>query len=195
MHPKEEKTFLMIKPDGVRKGLIGEVIKRLEQRDLKVVALEMFHATKEQINDHYPKDEKWITRLGEKTLATYQKYGYDAQKELGTTDAAKIGKDVRGWLVDFMISAPMVKMVIQGIHAVDMVRKIVGPTMPYLAEMGTIRGDYSADSPALANKEKRAVQNLVHASETPDEAAHEIAFWFGKEKGKIFSYKRFGIDE
>ncbi len=185
----------MIKPDGVRKGLVGGVIKRLEQRDLKVVALEMFHATKEQIHDHYPKDEKWITRLGEKTLSTYAKYNYDAKKELGTTDALKIGKIVRGWLIEFMISAPMVRMVVQGVHAVDMVRKIVGPTMPYLAEMGTIRGDYSADSPALANKEKRSVMNLVHASETPEEAKHEIAFWFGKEKGKIFSYKRFGIDE
>ena len=70
-HPKEEKTFLMIKPDGVRKGLTGEIIKRVEQRDLKVVALEMFQPTRKQIDDHYPKDEKWITRLGEKTLATY----------------------------------------------------------------------------------------------------------------------------
>lgn len=192
-HPKEEKTFLMIKPDGVRKGLVGEIIKRIEQRDLKVVALEMFHATKEQIDGHYPKDEKWITRLGEKTLATYEKYGYDAKKELGTTDANTIGKDVRKWLVEFMISAPMVRMVVQGIHAVDMVRKIVGPTMPYQAPMGSIRGDYSADSPALANKEKRAVQNLVHASETPEEAEHEIEFWF--KKAPVFSYKRFGIDE
>lgn len=195
MHPKEEKTFLLVKPDGVRKGLVGEVIKRLEQRDLKVVALEMFHATEQQVHDHYPKDEKWIHRLGEKTLATYQKYGYDALADFGTTEAAKIGPEIRKWLVTYMTSAPMVKMVVQGIHAVDMVRKIVGPTMPYMAEMGTIRGDYSADSPALANKEKRAVQNLVHASETPDEAEHEIEFWFGKEKRKIFNYKRYGIDE
>ncbi len=192
-HPKEEKTFLMIKPDGVRKGLIGEIIHRVEQRDLKVVALEMFQPTRDQIHNHYPKDEKWIARLGEKTLATYAKYGYDAEKELGTTDAMKIGTQVRDWLLDFMTSAPMVRMVVQGIHAVDMVRKIVGPTMPYQAEMGTIRGDFSADSPALANKEKRAVMNLVHASETPEEAAHEIEFWFGKSP--VFAYKRFGIDE
>jgi nucleoside-diphosphate kinase len=193
MHPKEEKTFLLIKPDGVRKGLIGEIIARLEQRDLKVVAMEMFEPTREQIDAHYPKDEVWIKRVGEKTLATYEKYGYDAKTELGTTDALTIGKQVRGWLVDFMVSAPLVRAVIQGIHAVDMVRKIVGPTMPYQAEMGTIRGDYSADSPALANKEKRAVMNLVHASETPDEARHEIEFWFGKSP--IFKYKRFGVDE
>lgn len=193
MHPKQEKTFLMIKTDGVRKGLIGEVIKRLEQRDLKIVALEMFQATKEQVDGHYPKDPKWIQRLGEKTLATYQKYGYDAKKEVGTTDAAKIGKQVRNWLIDYLTCAPMVRMVVQGIHAVDMVRKIVGETMPYQAQMGTIRGDFSADSPALANKEKRAVMNLVHASETSDEAKHEIDFWF--KDSPVFTYKRFGVDE
>jgi nucleoside-diphosphate kinase len=193
MHPKEEKTFLLIKPDGVRKGLIGEIIARIEQRDLKVVALEMFLPKREQIDAHYPRSEEWMKRLGEKTLATYEKYGYDAQTELGTTDPLTIGRQVRSWLVDFMVSAPLVRAVIQGIHAVDMVRKIVGPTMPYQAEMGTIRGDYSADSPALANKEKRAVMNLVHASETPEEARHEIEFWFGKST--IHQYKRFGVDE
>ena len=183
----------MIKPDGVRKGLIGEVIKRVEQRDLKVVALEMFQPTLEEMDAHYPKDEKWIARVGDKTLATYEKYGVDPVGALGTADNLEIGKQVRGWLIEYMISAPLVKMVIQGVHAVDMVRKIVGPTMPYLAEMGTIRGDYSADSPTIANTEKRAIMNLVHASETPDEAKHEMEHWFGKEP--IYSYKRFGVDE
>ncbi len=191
-HPKEEKTYVMIKPDGVKKGLIGQVIGRFEQRDLKIVALEMFQPTREQVDNHYPKDEKWITRLGEKTSATYEKYGYDLS-ELGTTDLFEIGKKVRGWLLDFMISAPLVKIVVQGVHAVDVVRKIAGPTMPYLADMGTIRGDFSIDSPALANKEKRAVMNIIHASETPEEAEHEIKYWFGKSP--IHSYKRFGVDE
>ncbi len=193
-HPKEEKTFLMLKPDAVRKGLIGEIIKRLEQRDLKIVALEMFQPTKEQIDEHYPKDEAWIKRLGQKTLATYEKYGYKAKDELGTDSDLEIGKEVRKWLVEYMTSAPLVRMVAQGIHAVDVVRKIVGPTLPYLAEMGTIRGDFSIDSPLLANKEKRAVMNLIHASETPEEAAHEIEHWFGKD-AKIYNYKRFGVDE
>ena len=192
-NPKEEKTFLMIKPDGVRKGLIGEIIKRLEQRDLKIVALEMFNPTKEEIDNHYPKDEKWISRLGDKTLATYEKYGYNPTKELGTNDNGKIGKMVRGWLVDFMASAPLVRMVIQGVHAVSMVRKIVGPTMPSDADMGTIRGDFSVDSAAIANAEKRAVSNLVHASETVEEAQHEIKFWFGDNSN--LNYKRFGVDK
>ena len=180
----------MVKPDGVKKGLIGEVIKRFEQRDLKVVALEMFQPTREQIHNHYPVDPAWVTRLGEKTLATYEKYGYDAMADFGTTDAAKIGPEVRKWVVDYMVSAPLVKMVVEGVHAVDMVRKICGPTMPYIADMGTIRGDFSNDSPALANAEKRAVANIVHASETPEEAEHEINYWFGKKE--LFSYKRHG---
>lgn len=192
--PKEEKTFVLIKPDGVRKGLIGEIVGRFEQRDLKVVALEMFHASRKEMDSHYPKDEKWIRRLGEKTMATYAKYGRDVKSDFGTSDLMKVGKTVRGWLLEFMSSAPMVKMVVQGVHAVDMVRKIVGPTMPYLAEMGTIRGDWSNDSPLNANLERRSVYNLVHASETPEEAKHEIAHWFGK-KNPIYKYKRFGVDE
>jgi nucleoside-diphosphate kinase len=160
---------------------------------LKVVALEMFQPTKSQIDNHYPKTDAWISRLGEKTTNTYEKYGYDLIKDFGTKDTLKIGKAVRAWLIDFMVSAPLVRMVIQGVHAVDMVRKIVGPTIPALAEMGTIRGDFSVDSPALANKEKRAVANLTHASETPEEALHEIKFWFGNSP--IYSYKRYGIDE
>ncbi len=192
-HPKEERTFLMVKADGVQKGLIGETIKRIEQRDLKIVALEMFQATRDEANDHYPKDEEWIMGMGKKTLSTYEKYGYDAEKEIGTTDALEIGKKVRGWLLDYLTEAPMVKMVIQGVHAIDMVRKIVGDTLPYRAEMGTIRGDFSVDSPTLANKEQRAVMNLVHASATAEEAEHEIKFWF---KGNTsFDYKRFGVDK
>ena len=194
MHPKEEKTFIIIKPDGVRKGLIGEIINRFERRDLKVVALEMFHPSRKEMDNHYPKDEKWIRRLGEKTMATYAKYGHDVKKDFGTSDLARVGKTVRGWLIDFMSSAPLVKIIVQGVHAVDMVRKIVGPTMPYLAEMGTIRGDFSNDSPLNANVERRSVYNLVHASETPEEAKHEIQHWFGKN-APLYKYKRFGVDE
>jgi len=188
IHPKEERTFLIVKPDGVVRGLTGEIIKRIEQRGLKIVALSMYQAKKEEIDNHYPKDEAWITRVGGKTLATYEKYGYDTKNELGTTDALAIGKMVREWLLDFMTSAPIVKMVVQGVHAVDMIRKIVGNTMPALADAGTIRGDFSVDSAALANKEKRAVRNIVHASETPEEAEHEIKLWFHPEE--IQNYKR-----
>jgi len=101
-NPQTEKTFVLIKPDGVKRGLTGEIISRIEQRGLKIVALKMIRATRDQIDEHYPKDAVWIKRLGEKTLATYEKYGYDAEKEIGTTDSKKIGEIVRGWLMDYM---------------------------------------------------------------------------------------------
>lgn len=186
--PKEERTLALIKPDGVKRGLSGEIVRRIEQRGLKIVAMKMIWATREQIDSHYPKDNAWIHRLGEKSLGTYQKYGIDPVAALGTADADEIGKMVRGWIVDFMVSGPLVKMVIKGVHAVDMVRKLCGNTLPNLADMGTIRGDYSVDSPALANSDKRAVHNIIHASETPEEAEHELKYWFSPEE--IHDYKR-----
>ncbi len=187
-HPKEEKTLVLIKPDGVARGIIGEIIARIEKRGLKVVALGMELVTRDKIDGHYPKDPKWITRLGEKTMMTYEKYGCDPQKEMGTTDTLEIGKSVRGWILDYMTSAPIVKIIFQGVHAVDMVRKICGNTIPAFADAGTIRGDYSVDSPILANKGKRAIKNMIHASETPEEAAHEIGYWFNENE--IINYKR-----
>ena len=187
-HPTQEQTFLMVKPDGVMRGLVGEIIRRVEQRGLKVVAIVMELPTRDKIDNHYPKDTAWIERLGGKTIDTYQKYNYDLKGDLGTTDAKEIGQMVRGWLLESMTSGPVVKMVIQGLHAVDAVRKMVGATIPYKAELGSIRGDYSVDSPALANKEHRAVFNLVHASETPEEATHEIGYWFDKKD--IHTYQR-----
>ncbi len=187
-HPKKERTYLMIKPDGVQRGLTGEIIARVERVGLKVVALAMFQATKEQIDGHYPKDEAWVTRLGEKTRDTYEKYGRDLVADLGTDDPKELGPKVRGWLIESMTKAPMTKMVIEGLHAIEMVRKMAGNTMPAKADVGTIRGDYSVDSAILANIEKRAVANLVHASETAEEAEHEIAYWFKPEE--ITEYNR-----
>lgn len=192
IHLKEEQTFVLIKPDAVQKGLIGEIIKRFEQRDLKIVRLEMFQPTVEDIDSHYPKDQAWITRLGEKSLSTYSKYNIDPKPLLGTDNPAEIGSMVRQWVIDYMTSAPLIRMIVQGLHAVDTVRKIAGPTLPFNAEMGTIRGDFSIDSPALANAEKRAVMNLVHASETAQEAQHEIKHWFGETM--TLNYRRFGVD-
>jgi nucleoside-diphosphate kinase len=187
-HPKEEKTLILIKPDGVKRGLIGEIISRIEKRGLKIIALEMVWATREQIDGHYPKDGGWIRRVGEKTLKNYKEHGFDAKKELGTEDPLEIGKMVRTWLLDFMTAGPLVKVAVSGIHAVDMVRKIAGPTMPAQAEMGTIRGDFSVDDATAANRDKRAIHNIVHASETPEEAEHELRYWFAPEE--IHDYRR-----
>lgn len=187
-NPKGEKTVFIIKPDGVKRGLIGEIISRIERRGLKIISLNMVLASKEEIDNHYPKDEIWIKRLGEKSLANYHRYGADPKEKLGTDNPLEIGKMIRKWVVEYMTSGPVVKGVVSGVHAIDMVRKICGNSLPNLAEMGTIRGDYSVDSAISANLNKRAVHNIVHASENASEAENEINLWFGEKE--IHDYKR-----
>lgn len=184
MSPGVERTFAMIKPDGVQRGLIGEIVKRLEQRGLKIVAMKMIKPSLEHVNDHYPKDEAWIKRLGQKGFTVFEEQGISPKEAMGTDDLMEAGKMVRQWLMDFMTSAPVVAMVIEGVHAIEMVRKIAGSTLPSKADIGTIRGDFSVDSPVAANLNMRAVKNLIHMSETPEEAEHEIGHWFSD--GEIF---------
>lgn len=177
-----ERTFVMVKPDGVQRGLIGEVVGRLEKRGLKVIGIKMVKPTLEHIDAHYPKDEAWIARLGEKGFKVFAEYGIDPEKEMGTGDMLTAGKQIREWLVNYLLEAPVVAMVVEGIHAIDMVRKIAGYTLPNKAEIGTIRGDFSVDSPADANLNKRAIKNIMHASETKEEAEKEIRHWFSEEE-------------
>lgn len=188
----EEKTLVLIKPDGVARGLIGEIISRFEKRGLKVVSLEMIWAKRSQVDNHYPHDPDWIKRIGEKTLKNYESYHLDPEKELGTKDPAQIGQVVRGWLLDYLTEGPMVKIVIQGNHAISMVRKIVGSTMPAEAVPGTIRGDFSIDDAAKANREKRSIYNIIHASENEKEAQHELDLWTSLED--VFDYSRKDIN-
>lgn len=182
----EEKTLVLIKPDGVKRGLIGQIIARIEQRGLKIVSLEMVWARPEQVDNHYPKSREWVERIGQKTAENYKKYGLDLKKELGLEDPYQIGLEVRKWLVEYMTSGPMVKAVVSGNHAIEMVRQLAGSTMPAQAQIGTIRGDFSIDDAARANREKRAIRNIIHASETPEEAANELNLWTSAED--VFDY-------
>lgn len=188
MHPREEKTVVLVKPDGVKRGLIGEIIKRFEDRGLKIIALKMAYISRKQANYHYPNDNEFLKIVGEKTLRDHEHYEVDVVKVFGTKDPVEIGKQLRVWMLDFLISGPIVAMIIQGIHAIPMVRKIVGNTLPSVAEMGTIRGDFSVDSAILGNMQKRAIHNLVHASGNQKEAEHELKLWFTPKE--IYSYKR-----
>lgn len=185
---KQERTLVLMKPDGVMRGLTGDVIKRIERRGLKVVALKMVQVDRAHLENHFPKENSWVERLGEKGLKTFAEYKLDPKQHMGTADKKEIGKVVKESLFDYMTSGPVVAMVIEGIHAIDMVRKLAGHTLPAFADMGTIRGDFSVDSPAVANVEKRAVKNIMHASETPEEAKNEIDLWFKKDE--IHDYKR-----
>lgn len=189
LHPKIhkvkfERTFCMIKPDGVMRGLVGEIIHRLEKAGLKVVAMRMMRPTEQQVRAHYPvSDEAWVNRLGQKSLMGFEGMDDIDPKEIfGTDDKATLGKEVVENLVLYLQSGPVVCMVVEGIQAVDMVRKLAGHTLPFKADVGTIRGDFSVDSPAVANAEKRSIHNLFHASENAAEAQSEIALWFRKDE-------------
>jgi nucleoside-diphosphate kinase len=187
LHPtiygiKYERTFCMLKPDAVMRGLVGEIIHRIEKAGLKVVALRMIRPTEEQIRAHYPvSDEAWVNRLGQKGVDSFELVDVTPKEALGTEDTMAIGKDVVESLTQYMQSGPVIAMVVEGIQAVEMVRKLAGHTLPYKAAVGTIRGDFSVDSPVIANTERRAIHNLFHASETQAEAANEIKLWFGED--------------
>lgn len=184
-----EQTVVLIKPDGVKRGLVGEVIRRIERMGLKIVALKMVWPKEELFQQHYGTNkESTILRLGGKTLATYEKYGKDAKKDFGTDDPKTLGKMVVGWLMDYVASGPVVAILVEGRHAVDNMIMLAGPTMPVSAPPGSIRGDFSADSAAYANIEKRGVTNIVHISGSIEEANFEKTIWFTKEE--IVSYKR-----
>ncbi len=177
-----ERTFCMIKPDGVMRGVIGDIISRIERAGLKIVAMKMITPTEEQVRKHYPvTDEVWVTRLGDKSLSSFENLDVSAEEILGTTNNLEIGKEVVENLVSFMTSGPVICMVVEGVQAVAMVRKLAGATLPFMAEVGTIRGDYSVDSPAVANAQHRSIHNLFHASETLEEVEQEINVWFKGE--------------
>lgn len=188
---KYERTFAMIKPDGVMRGAVGDVIHRFEKVGLKIVAIKMLTPTAEMVRKHYPmSDEAWVERLGEKCLSGFDSLECSVLDVLGTDDKKKLGQNVTESLVEYMTSGPVVAMVIEGIQAIDMVRKLCGHTLPFKADVGTIRGDYSVDSPAVANAEQRSIHNIIHASENAEEARNEMELWFPGEK--ISKYKLTG---
>ncbi|RJQ15899.1 nucleoside-diphosphate kinase [Candidatus Woesearchaeota archaeon] len=181
-----EKTLVLIKPDGVQRGLIGEIILRFEKCGLKIIGIKMVYASRELAGKHYTDDEAWLKSVGEKSIKSYENQG----KKL-TVDPLTQGKQVREWLLDYITASPIVALILEGHNAVRNVRKIVGPTSPADAAPGTIRGDFTFDTPMLGDMQKRPVQNLIHASGSVEEAQTEIKIWFKPEE--IHAWKR--IDE
>jgi nucleoside-diphosphate kinase len=183
-----ERTLVLVKPDGVKRGILGKVLTRFEQVGLKIVGLKMTQVTREHAEGHYPNTTEWIRGMGEKTLQTYREQGKDPFQEIGTDDPMEIGNMIKNWNVDYLTSGPLVALALEGPHAIGVVRKICGFTLPAFAEPGTIRGDFSITSPIVANELKRAVRNLVHASSDPEEASYEINYWFSE--AELCSYER-----
>lgn len=184
----KQQTVVLIKPDGVKRGLIGEVLTRFEKAGLKPVAMKMISVEAELVGKHYADREEYHKTVGTKTLENYQKYGLDAGETLGTMDPIEIGRLVRKWNMEFLTSGPVVAMVLAGENAVEIVRKMIGHTFPQVAAPGTIRGDLSIESAMGSNLEKRSTRNLIHASGSVEEADFEKQLWF--KKSEIYAYKR-----
>ncbi len=173
-HPKHEKTLIIIKPDGVQRNLIGEIISRFERAGLKLVAMKMIKANEAMVKKHYTLDPEWMRLVGEKSI----KGLLDKGIEPVSLDPMVIAESVIDRLSKYLTSGPIIPMVLQGGHAVSVVRKIVGTTEPVMSDVGTIRGDFVLDSYPMAMADERCVRNLIHASGTVDEAVNEINLWF-----------------
>ena len=181
-HPSKERTFVVIKPDGVQRSLIGEIIKRFERTGLKIAGLKMAVPTEQQCWTHYKKDDAWFEAKGGIIVKEFEAQGLPVEKT-----ALEYGKDIVRQLVSFMTSGPVVAMVVQGNQAVNVVMKIVGTTEPMSSDIGTIRGDLTMDSYPLSSIDRRAVRNLIHCSDKPEEAEREIKIWFKDEE--IINYR------
>jgi len=153
-----EKTLVLVKPDGVQRGLIGRIISRFEDAGLKIVGLKMVWINKEFAHKHYTEDL-----------------------------ARRRGEHVRKYMTDFITSGPVVAMVLEGVHAIENVRKICGTTEPKAAPPGTIRGDYSHVSFEHCDKKKQVVKNIIHASADKKDAEYEVELWFKPEE--LHGYK------
>ncbi len=177
-HPKKERTFVAVKPDGVQRGLIGEVVQRFEKVGLKLVAMKMLVPTEEHIEKHYTLDPEWRRVTGEKTINSYKAKGLTPPTE----DPLEVTAKVLANLKKFMTSGPLVAMVWEGAHAQKIVKKLTGITESLTSDVGTIRGDYSMDSYAMSDVDDRSIRNILHCSGSTKEAEDEINHWFIPEE-------------
>lgn len=171
--PHQERALIIIKPDAIQRSLIGEIIGRFERVGLKFTAFKFLVPNEEQLQAHYNKDDEWFARKGENIVKDLTEQGRPVEKE-----AIEYGRDIIRAIVRFMQESPVLVFVVEGNSAVDVALKLTGTTEPATSDIGTIRGDYTLDTYAHATYEDRSVRNLIHCSESPEEAEREIKVWF-----------------
>jgi nucleoside-diphosphate kinase len=175
----KEQTLILIKPDGVRRNLIGKIISRFEETGLKIVGMKMISASEELAKNHYHLDEQWALAVYEKTKKSYEK----ENKIFPYKNHLEVGEQIQKWNMEFLCESPVVAMVLEGSHAIELARKIIGSTEPRSSLPGTIRGDFaSTESYPVADTNKRVMRNLAHASDSVENAKREIALWFSPEE-------------
>lgn len=177
-HHSKEKTLIIIKPDGVQRSLIGEIVKRYEKTGLKLIGIKMVIPTEEMVERHYSVNPDFKKNVGSKSIESYQAKG----EKPPSSDPEEVGESVLNRLKAYFTCGPVVVMVWQGAHAVELVRKVTGTTEPRSSDVGTIRGDYVLDSYSMADSDSRAIRNLIHASGNLEEAEKEIPLWFDEKE-------------
>jgi nucleoside-diphosphate kinase len=173
MQPQKERTFVLLKHDAIQRSLVGEIIGRIERTGLKIVGVKMFVPDRERATKHYGKDDVWCEKVGSRTIENIKLGGGEPTKT-----AVEYGREIVEALLKYITVGPVVALVIEGNHAVGIVKKLVGGTEPLTSDVGTIRGDFTVDSYSTANVGGRAVRNVIHCTDKPEEAAGEIAIWF-----------------
>jgi nucleoside-diphosphate kinase len=150
-----ERTLILFKPDAVQRGVVGEILTRFERVGLKIVGTKMIAPNRDQFYKHYEEIGQVITRRGEKVFNN---------------------------VLDTMNEGPIIAMVLEGIEAVELVRKLVGSTEPKSSAPGTIRGDFSHMSYGYGDEQDKGIPNLIHASGDKDDAKKEIPHWFSEDE-------------
>ncbi len=170
-----QQTLVLLKPDAVQRGIIGKIIMRFEDAGMKVVGMKMLWADEELAKKHYHLNDAWAKQVYDKTKRVYDKEG----KKLPYKDHLEMGKTMQERNIKFLREGPVMALVLEAPHAVEIVRKMVGSTEPKQSAPGTIRGDFAVvESYALADSKKRVVRNLIHASDSVENAKREISLWF-----------------
>ena len=187
---QKQKALIIIKPDGIQRGLIGKIVTRFEQVGLKIIGLKFEMAGENRVIAHYPETDVWFKKVGERTLTNYAKKGLDAKVVFNTDDSIQIGRTVKKWLITYFQESPVLIMALESYDCIEIVRKLSGNTIPVLANPGTIRGDFSHDTIDLANEQNRPLRNIIHASDTVEDGEKEVNLWFTKDE--LFSYELAG---
>lgn len=183
-----QQSLVLLKPDAVQRGIVGEIIHRFERMGLKIVGAKLIQIDEEFGARHYNHGEEWAKNVGERNIQDCQDFGLDPEEIFGTWDPVEIGKMVDKWNAEFLSMGPVFAVVFEGPNAVQRIRDHVGKLFSVISPPGTIRGDYGLDSAYSGMKRKRTSYNMIHASGTPDEAKEEINLWFKPEE--LLNYRR-----
>lgn len=178
---RRERTLILIKSDAVARRIVGELITRFERKGFKITAMKMVWPDEALASQHYTDSEEWLLGTGTRTYEGYIERGIKPPLE-----PRDIGLNTRRKLMEHITAGPVMAMVLEGAHVVELVRKMRGSTNPLFADVGTISFDYTLDSYELADAGDWAIKNIMHASDSADNAEAEIALWFSRSE--IFDY-------